>query len=163
MLMGLMSISFCSFSQCDIKDRINPDGSIFYYIEPENFYHTSSNSLKGGIVTDKENYFLELMPVPFPAKPAGHKLKDGLEVILCDGSTFKIEHYDTRYVENNTVLEMLFLIDNKALAQFMTIEVAQVKINMMGDEGTRTYAFKLHKSALKEQLDCFSKEKAPKK
>jgi hypothetical protein len=50
-----------------------------------NFYQTKAKSLKGGITTDKENYYLELQPVPFPEKPAGNKLKDNLEVTLADG------------------------------------------------------------------------------
>jgi hypothetical protein len=29
---------------------------------------------------------------------------------------------------------------------------------MMGDEGIRSYELKLHKSALKEQLNCFLNE-----
>ena len=44
-----------------------------YYMEPVNFYWTNAKSLKGCIVTDKENYFLELHPVPFPEKPEGKK------------------------------------------------------------------------------------------
>ena len=42
----------------------------------------AAKSLKGGIVTDKENYFLELHPVPFPEKPKGNKLKKDLEHLL---------------------------------------------------------------------------------
>jgi hypothetical protein len=34
---------------------------------------------------------------------------------------------------------------------------------MKGDEGVRTYVFKLHKDALKEQLNCFLKEEEDKK
>jgi len=34
---------------------------------------------------------------------------------------------------------------------------------MLGEEGIRTYVFKLHKSALKEQLTCFLQEKERKK
>jgi hypothetical protein len=42
-------------------------------------------------------------------------------------------------------------------------EVVQAKLDMMGEEGIRTYTFKLHKAALKEQLDCFLKEEDEKK
>jgi hypothetical protein len=40
----------------------------------------------------------------------------------------------------------------------LKFEVAEVNIDMMGKEGIRTYVFKLHKSALQEQLVCFLKE-----
>ncbi len=158
LLLALMSISLTSFSQCDILNRVSPDGSMQYYIQPVNFYWTSTTSLKGGIVTDKENYFLELEPIPFPAKPAGNKLNKGLEIKLSDGKTYQLDHYDTRYVQEDTVMKMLFLIDKKDMPLLQNNEVAEAKINM-GAEGIRTYVFKLHKAALKEQLACFLKEK----
>jgi hypothetical protein len=40
----------------------------------------------------------------------------------------------------------------------LKFEVIEAKINMKGDEGFRTYVFKLHKDALKVQLECFLKE-----
>jgi hypothetical protein len=161
--MGLLTISLYSFPQCEIKNRIYPDGSMIYYIEPVNFYQTKAKSLKGGISTDKENYYLELQPVPFPKKPAGNKLKDDLEVKLSDGKSYVLKHYDTRYIRKDTVMKMIFLIDKQVLDQFLNFEVTQAKINMMGEEGIRTYVFKLHKEALKEQLSCFLKEEENKK
>ena len=120
-------------------------------MEPVNFYWTQAKSLKGGIVTDKENYFLELLPLPFPDKPKGNKLKRDLELKLSDGNTYKLDHYDTRYIQKDTVMEMLFLIDKENLDQLLNFEVTEARIDMMGDEGIRTYVFKLHKSALKGQ------------
>jgi hypothetical protein len=162
-LMGLLTISQFSFSQCEIKNRIYPDGSMIYYIEPVNFYQTKAKSLQGGIATDKENYYLELQPVPFPEKPAGNKLKDDLDVKLSDGKSYKLKHFDTRYIRKDTVMKMVFLIDKEVLDQFLNFEVIEVKINMMGEEGIRNYVFKLHKEALKEQLACFMEEKEKKK
>jgi hypothetical protein len=153
--------TFCSmpgFTQCEILNRVSPDGSMQYYMEPVNFYWTSAKSLKGCIVTDRESYFLELHPVPFPEKPEGNKLKKGLVLKLSNDSIYKLKHYDTRYVEKDTVMEMLYLIDKDDMDQLLNFEVTEAKIDMMGDEGIRTYLFKLHKSALMEQLACFLKE-----
>jgi hypothetical protein len=158
-----LSASITSFSQCEILNRVSPDGSMHYYMEPVNFYWTKSKSLSGCIVTDKENYFLELHPIPFPEKPAGNKLKDDLELKLADGNTYKLKHFDTRYTENDTVMEMLYLIGKKDLKAVLNNEVIEAKINMKGDEGVRTYVFKLHKVALKEQLTCFLRETEEKK
>ena len=72
------SVSISVFPQCEILNRVSPDGSMQYYMEPVNFYWTSTKSLKGCIVTDRESYFLELHPVPFPEKPDGKKLKNEL-------------------------------------------------------------------------------------
>jgi hypothetical protein len=152
------SISASSFSQCQILNRVAPDGSMQYYMEPVNFYWTSAKSLKGSIVTDKESYFLELYPVPFPEKPDGKKLKNNLSLKLANGNNCELKHFDTRYVEDDTVMEILYLIKEEDIEQLLNFEVSEAKIDMMGNEGIRTYEFKLHKSALKEQLACFLKE-----
>jgi hypothetical protein len=154
-LLGLFSLSNSSFAQCDILNRVSSDGSMQYYMEPVNFYWTSTKSLKGCIVTDKESYFLELQPLPFPEKPDGKKLKKNLMIKLSDGTTHELKHFDTRYVDNDTVMEMLFLIGKEDMDKLLNLEVSEALIDMMGNEGVRTYVFKLHKSALKEQLACF--------
>ena len=158
-----LTVSVSSFSQCEILNRVSPDGSMQYFMAPVNFYWTSAKSLKGCIVTDKESYFLELHPMPFPEKPAGNKLKRDLELKLSDGKTCLLKHFDTRYVENDTVMEMLYLINKKDIEFLTGIEVTEAKIDMMGDEGIRIYEFILHKSALKEQLSCFLKDAEKKK
>jgi hypothetical protein len=136
---------------------------MLYYIEPVNFYWTKTKSLKGCVVTDKENYFLEMYPVPVPEKQIGKKLKDNLVLKLGDGSEYELKHYDSRYVANDTVLEMLFLIEKKDIDKMMNFEITEAKIDMKGDEGVRTYVFKLHKHALKEQLSCFLSEEEEEK
>lgn len=148
-------ISISSFAQCAILNRVAPDGSMQYYMEPVNFYWTSAKSLAGCIVTDKESYFLELHPSPFPEKPLGNKLKNDLELKLENGESYILKHFDTRYVENDTVMEMLYLIGKKDIDYLLIHEVNGIMIDMMGDEGIRSYELKLHKSALKEQLNCF--------
>jgi hypothetical protein len=163
LLSGLLIFSLVSFSQCEILNRVSPDGSMVYYMEPVNFYWTKAKSLSGGISTDKESYFLELFPLPFPEKPAGNDLKDNLELKLSDGKTYTLEHYDTRYIHKDTVMKLVYLINKKDVDILLNLEVTEAKINMKGDEGFRTYVFKLHKEALKEQLDCFLNEEKDKK
>lgn len=158
-----LSASIFTFAQCEILNRVSPDGTMQYYMEPVNFYQTDSKSLKGCIVTDRESYYLKLYPVPFPEKPAGNKLKEDLELKLANGSTYKLKHWDTRYVQNDTVMTMLFYIEKSELDPIMKFEVVEVKIDMKGPEGIRTYQFKLHKSALREQLTCFLKDEADRK
>jgi iron only hydrogenase large subunit-like protein len=150
-----LSFSVFSFSQREILNRVSPDGSMQYYMEPVNFYWTNTKSLKGCIVTDKENYFFELHPVLVPEKKEGRKLKKDLSLKMSDGITYEIKQYDTHYVEDDSVMEMLFLIDKKDIDRLLNLEVVEAKIDMMGTEGIRTYVFKLHKTALKEQLACF--------
>jgi hypothetical protein len=160
---GIFSLSIAAFPQCKIHQRVSPDGSMQYYMEPVNFYWTSAKSLKGNIVTDKENYFLELQPVPCPDKASGKKLKKDLLMKISNGESFNLKHFDTRYTQNDTVMEMVFLIDRKDIDKLLHFEVTGVNIDMMGEEGVRNYEFKLHKSALMEQLDCFLKDEENKK
>ena len=162
-LIGFLSVSLGSFSQCEIKIRLSPDGSMLYYIEPVNFYWTEAKDLKGGIVTDKENYFLGLQPKPYPEKSIGKKLKSDLVLKLSDEKEYQFEHYDTRYLEGDSIMEMLFFIEKDDMEPLKNFEVIQAKIDMMGEEGVRTYTFKLHKAALKEQLECLLKEEEHKK
>jgi hypothetical protein len=152
-----------AFAQCEIQHRNYPDGSMLYFIEPVNFYWTESKDLKGGVVTDKENYYLALQPSPIPKKPAGHKLKDDLELKLVNDSVYLFKHFDTRYMDDDTVMQMLYYIDPIYVEDLLNFEAVSVKINMGGDEGVRTYVFKLHKSAIQEQLACFLKEEENKK
>jgi len=158
-----LSVSITSFSQCEILNKVSSDGSMHYYLQPVNFYWTKSKSLSGCIVTDKESYFIKLLPIPFPEKAAGYKLKADLNLKLADGNTYKLKHFDTRYTENDTVMEMLYLIGKKDLEAVTNNEVIEAKIDMKGEEGIRTYTFKLHKAALKEQLACFLNEAGKKK
>ena len=157
-LLGLIAAASAAFPQCQILNRVSPDGSMQYFMEPVNFYWTKAKSLKGCIVTDRENYFLELHPSPFPEKPEGKKLKKDLVLKLSDNNTYEFKHFDTRYADNDTVMEMLYLIDKEDMDPVLNFEVIEAKIDMMGNEGIRTYVFKLHKSALREQLACFLNE-----
>ncbi len=158
LLSGLLLISLVSFPQCEIQNRVSATGSMVYFMEPVNFYWTSSKSLNGCISTDKESYFLELFPIPFPEKPAGNDLKDNLELKLSGGKTCTLEHFDSRYIRKDTVFKLVYLIENKDLELLTNFEVTEARINMNGDEGIRAYVFKLHKAALMEQLNCFLKE-----
>ena len=97
--LGFLIMCGISYPQCPILNRVSPDGSMQYYMEPVNFYWTRAKSLNGCIVTDKESYFLELHPVPFPEKPEGNKLKKDLILKLSDGKTYELKHFDTRYAE----------------------------------------------------------------
>jgi hypothetical protein len=163
LLLGIITRSITSFSQCEIQNRVNPDGMMYYYIEPVVFYWTKAKELKGNVVTDKENYFLGLQPSPFPEKPEGKKLKYNLELKLANNKVYHLSHYDTRYIRNDTVMRIMYLIDKKDLNDLMSFDAAEARINMNDSTGIRIYVFKLHKSAIREQLECFMKEEEKKK
>jgi hypothetical protein len=127
-------------------------------MEPKVFYFTKSKELKGGIITDKENYFIALQPVPFPGKHVGRELKEDLELKLSNNRVYRLKHFDTQYMEDDTVMQLLYLIDMQDLNDFLGYEAIEAKIDMKGTEGIRTYVFKLHKNAIQEQLNCFLKK-----
>lgn len=145
-------------AQCEIKNRVQADGSMIYYFEPAVFYTTKSKSLKINIVTDEEHYFVALQPTPFPEKKEGKKIKDDLVIHLADSKTYKLTHYDTQYRRNDSIMQVLYLIDNKDIEAFSNYEAVSAEINMQGTEFVRSYNFKLHKNAIVEQLKCFLKK-----
>ncbi|EJG01812.1 hypothetical protein FF52_07389 [Flavobacterium sp. F52] len=145
-------------AQCEVKNRVQADGSMIYYFEPAVFYTTKSKSLKINIVTDKEHYFVALQPMPFPEKKEGKKIKDDLIIHLADSKTYKLAHYDTQYRRNDSIMQVLYLIDDKDLDAFSNYEAVSAEINMQGTEFMRSYNFKLHKNAIVEQLKCFLKK-----
>lgn len=147
-----------SFAQCDVKNRLLADGSMVYYFDPAAFYTTKSKSLKINIVTDKENYFVALQPTPFPEKRIGKGIKDDLIIHLADNNAYKLTHYDTQYIKNDSVMQVLYLIDKKDLTAFSKFEAVVASINMKGTEFIRDYNFKLHKDEIVKQLACFLKE-----
>jgi hypothetical protein len=127
-------------------------------MEPTVFYWTKKKELRGGIVTDKENYFIALQPIPFPEKPQGRKLKSDLELKLSNNSVYNLKHFDTQYMEKDTIMQLLYIVDERDVADLLKFEIIETKIDMKGEEGIRTYVFKLHKKAIQEQLNCFLKE-----
>lgn len=149
-------------AQCDIKNRILADGTMVYYFDPAVFYTTKSKSLKINIVTDKEHYFIALQPTPFPPKKEGKKIKDDLIIHLSDKKEYKLSHYDTQYLRNDSIMQVLYLMDDKDIEAFSQFEAVVARINMKGTEFIRDYNFKLHKNAIIEQLNCFLKKEEEK-
>lgn len=147
-----------SFGQCEIKNKVLPDGSMVYFMNPEVFYKTKSKSLKINIISDKENYFVALQPIPFPSKDEGKKIKDDLIMHLSNNKAYKLKHYDTQYLKNDSVMQVLYLIDNKDIKDFSEYEAVVASINMKGTEFVRDYNFKLHKGEIIRQLACFLKK-----
>ncbi len=151
------------FAQCDgVTQRVRPDGSLFYYLPSMRFYWTEVKQLHGEIITDKEDYYLGLEPSPFPEKSKGEKFNKKLSVKLSNGDSTQLEQFDARYVQNDSSLVLIYLIKKDQLDLFLNNDINQVKINMGKEEGIRTYNFKLHKSALREQLACFVNDKKKK-
>jgi hypothetical protein len=153
----IVLISWEMQAQCNIKNRVLADGTMTYYFDPTNFYTTKSKSLKINIVTDKEHFFIALQPSPFPPKKDGAKIKDDLVIHLANKNIYKLTHYDTQYRDNDSVMQVLYLIDQKDIEAFSKFEAVVAEINMEGTEFVRNYDFKLHKDAIIKQLACFLK------
>lgn len=157
-LVFLLLISSKIIAQCDIKNRMLADGTMVYYFDPAVFYTTKSKSLKINIVTDKEHYFVSLQPTPFPSKKIGKKIKDDLLIHLADNKVYKLAHYDTQYRHNDSIMQVLYLIEDKDIESFSKFEATVAEIRMEGTEFVRDYTFKLHKDAIMKQLSCFLKK-----
>lgn len=144
-------------TNCDIKSRVGADGALYYYIEYVRFYYTDEKQLEGGIVTDKEHYFLTLQPFPFVMKKSSEKLTDSVDVMLSNEKKYRLGNYYVRFHKEDSILRMVYFIPKDLLNDFKNYDINSVRINMGKDEGVREYDFKLHKSALREHLACFEK------
>lgn len=160
LLIVVLSFAFISKieAQCEVKNRVQADGTMMYYFEPADFYITKSKSLKINIVTDKEHYFVALQPSPFPSKKEGKKITDDLIIHLSNKQEYKLTHYDTQYRNNDSIMQVLYLMEQKDIDAFSKFEAVVAEINMKGTEFVRDYNFKLHKDAIMEQLKCFLKK-----
>lgn len=143
------------YGQCKIENKVLADGTMMYYFEPATFYTTKSKSLKINVMTDDENFFIALQPTPFPEKGKGKKIKEDLSIELANKKWYKLKHYDTQYLKEDSILQVLYIINKDDLDDFRTNEAVIASINMEGTEFVRNYAFKLHKKAILEQLQCY--------
>jgi hypothetical protein len=146
----------CLAAQCDITEKLMADGTMYYHGETLLFYKTSQFQLSGNIVTDKEHYYLRLRPLPYPEKPLGTKLNSDLEVKLANDSTYKLKLHDAYYRKEDTSFTILFIFEKKDIHSFTEKDVAEVKLNL--GESTATYTFLMHKDAIRQQLNCFTKK-----
>lgn len=157
--LSIISVLFftqCCFSQtkdCDIKNIVHADGTMYYYLAMDTFYFTKSRQLMGGMVTDKENYFLTLKPEPAPVKI--QKLKDykSLSVQLANDTTYQLDFFDARFIKDS-VYVVMYMFDFKKHQAFLTNAVESVTITT--PQGTERFKFRLHKQAIMHHLNCLS-------
>lgn len=162
-LVGLMCLVLCfqtkSDAQCDIRNMIGIDGTMYYYLDTVTFYRSTEKQLLGTLVTDKESYFISVMPTPFPSRKVAEKLKDSLEVRLSNEKFYKLAHFYSNYNKADSIYRIMFMISGKDLKDFKEYDLEEVKINMGAGEGIRTYFISLHKRAIRDNLACFIKKK----
>lgn len=141
-------------AQCEVKNRVFPDQTMYYYVEPVVFYQTEKNRLRGNIITDKENYFLQFMPEPFPPKSENKKFKSPAVVHLSSGTTYTLEYYDYRYRRTDSTLALMFLLPKKQLSEFKDNDIVWVNLDVEDEKGPRHYVFVMHKAVIREQMEC---------
>ena len=159
LLLITIVIGLSSPAQCDIRNRIAPDGTMYYFLDAARFYYSSEKQLAGGLVTDKEHYFLTLLPAPFPERRLALKLKDPASVTLANGKEYKLDNFSSRFNKDDSAFTMMFLVPPDVLEDFRKHDIESVTLNMGKREGSRTYQFSLHKSAFREHLACFLDKK----
>jgi hypothetical protein len=154
----LFSFQQVLIAQCKTTTIRFPDGTMYYETESALLYQTSQKKLLEKLTTDKENYFLTLLPTPFLPKPDGMKVKADLQVVLSNGKTYTLSHFDSRYDKDDTEFELLFLIDKEQLVDFQKLQIVKILLDNT-KKGAIWYNLKLHKDALNVQLACFLKKK----
>jgi hypothetical protein len=146
-----------AFAQCKISQDKFPDGTMYQQTEPSLMYQTSKKKIVERLSTDEENYFISISPSPFLPKPAGEKQKKDLIAVLSNGKTYKLSHFDSRYIDKDSSFQMLFLFDKKDIADFRKYDIQKVVLND-GTAVDATYTLVLHPDAVKKQFACFMKK-----
>ena len=150
--------STASFAQCEVKNKVFPDQTMYYYMDPVVFFQTEKDLLKGSLLTDKENYFLQFMPSPFPAKSENKKFKSNAIVHLSSGLTYTLDYYDYRYRRSDSTLALMYLLPKKKLDEFRDHNIVWVDLDLEDEKGPRHYIFVMHKAVIREQMECLEKK-----
>lgn len=143
-----------TWAQCEVKNKVFPDQTMYYFMDPVVFFQTEKDLLRGNLLTDKENYFLQFMPVPFPSKSENLKFKAPAIIHLSSGSTYTLENYDYRYRRSDSTLALMFLLPKKQLNEFEDHDIVWVNLDVNDEKGPRHYIFVMHKAVVREQLNC---------
>ena len=140
-------------AQCDIESKLYADGTMYYFTSPLIFYNEGGKKLQGNVITDNENYFITITPRPFPPREEGMKLKSDAHMTLSNHKEYTLKFYDVNYAPNDTLFKIMFKIEKNKLEDFLKYDAEQIIINM-GKEGKHTYAIRINKGAIKDQLAC---------
>ena len=146
------------FSQCEIKSKLDATGILYYSADPVKVFWTQAKSLYCGAFTDDESFYLQFYPEPFPEKKKKKKtLKEPAFVTLVNGERYELDFFDSRYISEDTIFVMQYLIPDDAVDKFLEFEMTIVSIHVGDEAGYREYKLKLHKNAIREQLKCLMK------
>ncbi len=157
-------VLFCvelNAQECDIKNSVMPDGSMWYRVEEKDFYITSEKKLRGGILTDGDRYYLYLKPFPLIPKSKKKDLRADAVLQLTNGASFHLKNIDAQFQADTAVI-VLYLIEESQLEPFRDYPVQSA--TLPGADGKPVdYNFVLHKETLREQLACFIENRKKKK
>jgi hypothetical protein len=149
-----------ALGQCEITGELDANGIIYYKAEPVKVFWTTAKSLYCGAFTDDESYYLQFFPEPFPGKSKKSRaLKDPATVTLANNEVYQLQFFDSRYLSDDSVFVMQFLIPDKVEQYFLDHEMTIVSLNLGDETGFREYRLKLHKNAIREQLKCLVERK----
>ncbi|MEX6686968.1 hypothetical protein QTN47_05660 [Danxiaibacter flavus] len=142
------------FGQCEIQNRLRPDGTMYYHAPLTLLYQTSDIELQGNLVTDKESYFLRLIPIqqsqPIRTKDA---VKKDLLVKLQNDSVYALKYYDSWYGRKDSTFNLLYLFSKEQLNSFLNNNIQS--FNIVIGKTARVLIFKLHPDIIKQQFACF--------
>ena len=149
-------------SQCKVNNRLFPEGSLYYFTEAVLIYKTPERELLGTVVTDRELFFLALLPKPFPEEKIGRKFKKDLAIKFEDKVSMTLEHFDSRYLQGDTAFVIMYQIPKDSLGRFTEYDISSLSSELYDGTGIKNYNLVLHKNAIMDQLKCLMKKTAKK-
>lgn len=149
--------------QCEIQNRINPDGTMFFFAEPTLIWGRQPASLRTSVVTDKEHYFIAFEPDSFPPDPKGFQLKYHALVELSNHKEHELEFFFSLYrkFKEDTVSRfvVIFTIPKELMGEFIDHDLQVVKIKPEEEEKFREFRITHNKGVIRKQIQCLKESK----
>jgi hypothetical protein len=136
---------------CSIKKYISPDGSLYYFVPYDTIYYTRENRLMAAIITDKENYFLSLVPYPKPADLGKKKDYQDLKLTLSNATEISVKFFDTRF-PNDSTWAVTYLLDKKMIDTLKNNQIESLYFKTPFQD--KQFHLKFHRDLVREHLAC---------
>jgi hypothetical protein len=142
-------ISFGINAQCKISQEITPTGIYNTLTEHELIYFNNKYTITAQVLFDGDDYFAVFIMKPFFSEKG--KL-GAIHIVLESKDTLELQFYDANKKSKDSTLNLFYKIEP---SQFTLLKQYNInEIYTVFNEVKREFILKLHKDAIKNQLNC---------
>ena len=149
--------------QCVIHNRVNPDGTMFFFGSPVPISVMHKVDLFASVVTDKEHFFIAFESDLFPPEPKGLLLQDSAIIVLTNQKEYALEFFFSFYRnekgDSMNHLVMTYSISKSILKDFYDYPVQSVILKIEKDGEYQNFPVVSNKDVIQKQLECLKQER----